>query len=153
MHRASWFTTIRNERERFGGNCVATEASELIRAFVRGERSWRALEQAGIYIEVRDDRYEIDNPWRLIVETHLRDVAEGLLAFRRTDDQLQRWASIILAGSSFLDLGGFEKIPEGNVLLNALWDASFGDVISQDAVNVALRTRTISDGHIVRVLA
>ena len=91
---------------------MTTEASELIRAFVRGERSWRALEQAGIYIEIRDDGYEIDNPWRLIVEAHLRDVAEGLLAFRP-----------------------------------ALWDASFGDVISQDAVSVAERLSRQGQGN------
>lgn len=115
------------------------EASELIRAFVRGERSWRALEKAGVYIELRGDEYEIDNPWQLVVKASLRDIAQGLLAHRISNDQLRHWAGIILAGSSFLDLSEFETTSEGNILLSAIWDAAFGDEVSQDAVNVAGR--------------
>jgi hypothetical protein len=110
----------------------------LILAFVRGEWSWEILGKAGIYIELREDRYEIDNPWQVTVEASLRDVAQGLLAYWRRPDQLKGWAGIILAGSSFLELSEeFEATPEGDILLNSLWDAAFGDEVGQDAMNIA----------------
>jgi hypothetical protein len=115
-----------------------TEASDLILAFVRGERSWKSLEKAGVNIEIRDDGYEIDNPWQLSVEAHPRDVAQGLLVYRRMPDQLQQWAGIILAGSSFVDLSKeFGTTPAGDILLNALWDAAFGDEIGREAIKIA----------------
>ncbi len=114
------------------------EAAELILAFVRGERSWKVLEKAGVYIEFRPDGYEIDNPWKLTATASPRDVALGILVYYRSSEQLRRLAGIILAGSSFLDLSDeFETTPEGDVLLNALWDATFGDEINQEAVRVA----------------
>jgi hypothetical protein len=117
---------------------ATNEALELILSFVRGERPWTALEKAGVHIETKDDGYEIDNPWHLAAKAHPRDVAQGLLFYRRTPDQLQRWARIILAGSSFLDFrNDFETTTEGDVLLNALWDSGFGDGISQEAIAVA----------------
>jgi len=115
-----------------------TEAANLILAFVRGEQSWRALEKAGVYIEIKDDGYEIDNPWQLNATASPRDLALGFLAHHRTPERLQRWAGIILAGSAFLELAKeFETTCDGDILLNALWDASFGDGISHEAVRVA----------------
>jgi hypothetical protein len=110
----------------------------LILAFVRGGQSWEMLKKAGIYIELSDDRYEIDNPWQVTVEASLRDVAQGLLSSWRSPDQLRGWAGIILAGSSFLELSEeFEATPEGDILLSSLWDAAFGDEVGQDAMNIA----------------
>lgn len=114
------------------------EAEKVILSFVRGECSWRALEKAGIYIELKDDGYEIDNPWRIVAKACPLDLAQGILAYRRAPNQLQRWAGIILAGSSFLDLGeDFETTPEGGVLLNALWDSAFGGQVNPNALSVA----------------
>jgi hypothetical protein len=114
------------------------EAEKLILAFVRGDRSWETLGRAGVYIEIRGDGYEIDNPWKLTAKVYPRDVAHGLLVYRRTSYQLQRWSGIILAGSSFLDLSEeFDTTPEGDILLNALWDAAFGDEIPLEAISVA----------------
>lgn len=116
---------------------MTSNALDLILAFVRGEESWGVLEKAGIFIEIKNDGYEIANPWQLIAKIHLRDMAQGLLAYHLASERMQQWASIILAGSSFLDLEEFELSPEGDVLLNALWDAAFGEEVSQEAVNVA----------------
>jgi hypothetical protein len=123
------------------------EFAGLILSFVRGKSSWQVLERAGIYIEHKNDGYEIDNPWQLVVTIFLRDMAQGLMVYRRSPDQLQRWAGIILAGSSFLDFSEeFETTPEGDILLNALWDAAFGDEISQEALSamegILKRTQT-----------
>jgi hypothetical protein len=114
------------------------EAPALILAFVRGEQSWGILEKASIYIDLRDDGYEIDNSWQVTVDASLKDVSQGLLSNWRSPDQLRGWAGIILAGSSFLDLSNeFETTPEGDILLTALWDAAFGDEVGKDAMNVA----------------
>jgi hypothetical protein len=117
---------------------ATANASALIIEFVRGKVSWKTLERAGVFVELKDDGYEIDNPWQVAAKVHLRDVSEGLLVYQRIPDQMQRWAGIILAGSSFLDLSEeFETTPDGDILLNALWDAAFGDEVSQEAVDVA----------------
>jgi hypothetical protein len=90
-----------------------SEATQAILDFVRGSTSWRALERAGIFVELKGSGCEIDNPWNLVARIRLRDVAQGLLTHRRAPEHLQRWAGIILAGSSFLDLGNeFETTPE-----------------------------------------
>lgn len=114
------------------------KADEIIRSFVRGKASWRALEGAGVYVEIKDDGYEIDNPRKVVSTAYLQDVSEGLLVYQQVPDQRRRWAGIILAGSSFLDLSEeFETTPEGDVLLNALWDAAFGDEVSEEALDAA----------------
>lgn len=117
---------------------MTAEAEEAILSFVRGGCSWKSLERAGIYISLKDDGYEIDNPWRIVAKAYPRDLAQGLLVYRQTPDQLRRWAGIILAGSSFLGLSeDFETTPEGETLLNALWDAAFEDQVSPEAMSVA----------------
>lgn len=74
----------------------------------------------------------------MTVEASLKDVSQGLLSSWRRPDRLRSWAGIILAGSSFLELSEeFETTPEGDILLNSLWDAAFGDEVGQDAMNIA----------------
>jgi hypothetical protein len=63
------------------------------------------------------------------------DVARGLPLHAHDASALQEWASDVLAGSDDLDLDS----PDGDLLLNALWDASFEARITDEALALARR--------------
>jgi len=44
---------------------------------------------------------------------------------------------VLLAGSSFIDLSQLERQPQWDLLLSALWDASAGDPVPEQAIWVA----------------
>jgi hypothetical protein len=115
------------------------KSTQVISEFVRGERSWKSLESVGIFIEPEERKCQVDNPWSLVARITPADVALGLLRLSGDTTVLQTWAWIILAGSAFLDLAEeFETDAFGALLLDALWDASFGLPPSQASVEAAL---------------
>jgi hypothetical protein len=115
-------------------------ASVEIRAFVRGEIERQALEKVGIGIKDIEDGYEFSNSKNLVAKVTLCDVAKGFLRFRSDPEALRAWAGLVVAGSSFIDLGqDFEESPEGDMLLGALWDAWFRQNFAEDVFVVVER--------------
>jgi hypothetical protein len=115
-------------------------ASSEIRAFVRGELGREDVERLGIEIKEIEDGYEFTNPQNIVAKVSLQDVAQGLLRFRYDLEALRTWAGLVVAGSSFIDLDpDFEDCPNGEVLLDALWNAWFRQDIAEDAFVVAER--------------
>lgn len=115
---------------------IPADAADAVLRFVRGKASWRSLERVGIYVELKDEGCEIDNPWEIVVNAAAGDIAEGLLAHRDDPQELVRWARIVMGGSGFINLNALEQSAQGDVLLNALWDAMDGD-LSEDAIKAA----------------
>lgn len=110
-------------------------ASGVVRAVleaVRGLRGWDALTSIGITVKVGEAGCEIDNPLQQVVRVSPRDVAEGLVRLSGDPRALQRWASVLLAGSTFLDLQ-LEDDPYGQALLDGLWDANENGHVRQGA--------------------
>ena len=74
------------------------------------------------------------------------DLARGLVAHLNDPSALRDRASRVvggtLPGSEDLDL---ENHPDGDLLLNALWDASFEGGISDEAIDVAKQLAHRSD--------
>lgn len=68
-------------------------------------------------------------------------LASGLVRQWNRPDDLRRWAFIILA-ASFIDLGELEQHPQGDALLNMVWDAGFGVPMSSDMFGLAQRVAT-----------
>jgi hypothetical protein len=110
----------------------------MIRQVVRGERPWADLGAIGIKIDFNGDRCTIENERGVVATADVHDLAEGLLAHVSEDHDLRKWAYLMEASSPFLDLD-VEDHPAGEVLLNALWDASFGQPIPADAIIAAER--------------
>jgi hypothetical protein len=109
-------------------------ASSEIRAFVRGELGRQDLEKLGIEIREIEGGYEFANHQHIVAKVSLRDVAQGLLRFRYDPEAMRYWAGLVVAGSSFIEFGpDFEELPDGEVLLDALWDAWFRQDIAEDA--------------------
>ncbi len=111
----------------------------IVISVLRGERPLEDLRQAGIGLTIEGLMVLVD-PIDLLVAPAAADVAAGLLAYEGRGDERRRWAFTMLAGD-FLDLDPLTADPDGVVLLGALWDASFGDPLSDEAREAAGRPR------------
>jgi hypothetical protein len=109
---------------------------DFIREVVRGVRPWTDLGQVGIIIRLQGARASVDNTRRISASADAHDLAHGLLAYRADANALREWAFILEGGSSFLDLD-VEDHPDGEVLLDGLWKACFGEPIPAEAVRAA----------------
>jgi hypothetical protein len=111
--------------------------AEVIRAFVRGECGRSALASIGIRVSRYDNICEVDNPGKIMVQVPISDIASGLVRFRNLPKELQEWATLILTSSSFVGLDLLNQHSQGDVLLNALWDASFEGHYPESAFHIA----------------
>jgi hypothetical protein len=107
-------------------------------AFIRGERPWRDLEPLGLRIAFSDDRCEIQGSTSVVTPT-IKDLARGLLNHISDPVHLRQWAAVVLAGSEFIDLKQIERDPQGELIIDALWEASAGDPVPEAAVATATR--------------
>ena len=123
-------------------NCKS-DAPAVILDFVRGDRSWNDLELLGARIAFSDDGCNIEGTLD-VVRPSVHDIAQGLISHLEVPlHHLQRWAQVLLAGSGFIDLAELEAHPDGEEILNALWDASAGDAPEEHAILLA---RSIAKG-------
>ena len=114
------------------------DARFIISDFVRGDRPWTDLAAAGIAVRWDGGRCEIENPRGVVAVATVKDLAQGLLALAGDPGRLRPWAYLVQAGSSFLDLD-VEGDPDGEALLGATWDASFGEPVAAEALHAAER--------------
>ena len=121
-----------------------TLTNELVLAVVRGQLPLSALEEAGIllHIDVKETsdcerRISLNLNSPMTVAPKPIDIASGLLAYKAAPDQLREWASFVLGASEVIDLAPLETWPEGEELLNGLWDASFEGGLKQETVRLA----------------
>lgn len=117
-------------------------AEDTIHQFVLGLVDVAALEPLGIEVAFEHDGMTMRQSSEpdLVVRPSVADVATGFVtSWARGTDELQRWAQVIL-GLGPLDLGALEDAPEGNALLEAIWDASAG---TPSGIDLATR---LSDG-------
>ena len=113
-----------------------TDDQETIRQMVRGEIPWTQLKAIGISIDLEGNRCKIENPRGIVAKADVHDLAKGLLSYLNNAAELRRWAYLLEAGSTFLDLD-VEDHPSGDQMLQALWKASFGEPISEDDKKLA----------------
>lgn len=117
-------------------NSGREEDKELIQQVVRGERPWTDLASIGIDVQFEGNRCLIANPRGIVATADVHDVAAGLLAHQHDPHELQEWAYILEASSTFLDLD-VEQHPSGDALLDAVWRASFGEPLPADIIQLA----------------
>lgn len=118
---------------------TATE-QEIIRQVIRGERSWAGLATVGINARFTGDGCQIENPNDVRVAADIRDLAHGLLANLRSPRDLRTWA-FLLEAESFVDWGPSESHAAWEPLWDAVWKASFGDPVPEEAVKIAEQLR------------
>lgn len=111
----------------------------VLEQFVRGEVPLRAVSWAGVEILIEGERISAENPARIFCEPSAQDVARGFVRHQAKHEDLAKWAQVLLAGSSFIDLGRIEKDANGDLLLEGLWDASFGEPVSENVLELVRR--------------
>lgn len=119
--------------------------SFLVRPVVRGEAHWDALKALGIEFRQVGRRFEVSNPAGVVADASVDEIAAGMVRYAGDGEALCAWATLVLVGSSFLDLADLDHHPAGQVLLNALWDVSFGGELDQGVLDLA---RTLSQGDV-----
>jgi hypothetical protein len=111
--------------------------TDLILQVVRGERHWSDLATIGIEVVFEGDAImRVKSPRGIEAVARSSDIASGLLAYRSNSVASQDWARVVLAGIPFLELD-LDEQPIGDILLDALSDARFGQEVSDQAYSVA----------------
>lgn len=111
--------------------------TKVILQAVRGERSLSNIELIGIRYSVSCSpvgySLKLSDPRDFSVQVSPGDIAVGLLAHLHDPAQLREWAFLLLAFDFVAwDSGG----AEGEIGLDALWDASFGKPLTDDQLSV-----------------
>jgi hypothetical protein len=108
--------------------------AETILKVVRGGRPWSDLYSLGM--TGRPEKGSCQFPAAFPGDTRVtvRDLARGLLTHLRDGPRLQEWA--VLMEALPYDLVDAESHPEGQTVLDALWSASFGDPLGEEAIGV-----------------
>ena len=122
---------------------ITTLSEELVFAVVRGQLPLSVLRDAGVDFEIsgtepgEERRIELRVKAPFVVVPKPIDLAMGLLAYQQRPDQLRDWAAFVLGASELIDLGPLDDWPEGDQLLNGLWDASFEGNVKPETFRIA----------------
>lgn len=101
-------------------------AVDLLRQFVVGEIDSSELIDVGVMVSFAADRMTLQDASVEVVEPTITEIAAGYVAsWARGEDALRRWAQVIL-GLTAVDLVALEDAPDGEALLEAIWDAAAG---------------------------
>jgi hypothetical protein len=109
--------------------------ADVLRAFVRGEVPTDALARLGYNLTGDVDPLRLDAPVIEGVELPLADLAAGLLRHWALGTTLRGWAAVVLmlADVQFQEA----ESPDEDRLLDALWSATVGEPVPDDAVRLA----------------
>ncbi|MGB9112031.1 MAG: hypothetical protein WCF24_04810 [Acidimicrobiales bacterium] len=107
--------------------------------FVTGKLPWTELQSIGFTFEVRANEMSVtSSDLSVTFEASVQDVANGILRHSSVDEASKRWAQALL-GVTAIDLSALEDDPDGEVLLNAVWDMAIGKELSAEALRAAKR--------------
>ena len=109
--------------------------TDVLRAFVRGEASTDALARLGYNLTSEVGGLRLDAPASEGVELPLAELAAGLLRQWVLGTTLREWAAVVLMLSDVR----FQEAesPDEDRLLDALWSASAGEPVPDDALRLA----------------
>jgi hypothetical protein len=117
---------------------ILNERQRILLEVVRGHKPWSILPQHGFRVSYYDGRWEFGVNSESPLRVSRSDISEGLLGLLARPNHLRDWASFILSGSSLVDL---EDVEDYDLLLEALWDASFGEQVKQSARDLESRLK------------
>jgi hypothetical protein len=118
-----------------------SQIGALVLAVVRGEMPVDAVSRLGIDIDYEDGFYKLKSGnFDVTVRPSASDVAVGIFRYRSGNkNDVRKWAFFLLAESGAIDFSLLESHPQGDALINALWDASFEGRISNETIELAQR--------------
>jgi hypothetical protein len=112
-------------------------AEEVVRAVVRGEVPVAALEDVGIHMTFTENSATVE-PSPFVVSPTVADIVQGLLTYQHDPTTLQRWALFLIAASC-VDFDRLEAHPDGDLVIGAIWDASFEGRVDSAVLETAKR--------------
>jgi hypothetical protein len=112
-------------------------AEEVVRAVIRGELPVAALEDVGIHMTFTESSATAE-PSPVVVSPTVADIVQGLLIYQHDPIALQRWALFLMAASC-VDFDRLEAHPEGDLVIGAIWDASFEGRVDGAVLETARR--------------
>jgi hypothetical protein len=115
-----------------GKSAVACAVEGAIREVARGERPWSDLRSFGMDLSPRAGHAYNLPPTSVRVTVH--DVASGFVSCLHDPTALREWAFVMETVPA--DFEAVEAHPEGEVVLGALWNASFGEPLSEAEIEV-----------------
>ena len=116
----------------------------LVRAFLRGQESWEALEQIGVKVKFRDQSPWFSEAPKITVTVLVEEIAAGFLALEDRPRDIQVWATIV-RHSDLIDLEDrFETDPRADTLLEGIADAAFGETPEDRVFAVARELAVVS---------
>lgn len=116
-----------------------SQIGTLVLAVVRGEMPVDAVTRIGIDIDYEDGFYKLKSGnFDVTVRPTASDVAFGILRYSSENkNDIRKWAFFLLAESGAMDFSVLESYPQGDLLINALWAASFEGRISNETIELA----------------
>ncbi|HZS15952.1 MAG TPA: hypothetical protein VFC09_15265 [Candidatus Dormibacteraeota bacterium] len=97
---------------------------------IRGDRPLSDVSRLGVTVSRTPLFFEIDAPRRAdTVLPTVDDVATGFLAHMSDGDELREWAAVVI-GARFIDLIALESDPDGEPIIEGLWDVSSGGPVA-----------------------
>jgi hypothetical protein len=117
----------------------------IVLTIIRGQQPIAALATAGVTMSFRAADPEGKSRQIIItqdrpfgVQATVADIAAGLIRHISNPDELSDWATFLLA-ADWIDFEPLERHPDGDILLEALWNASFRYEIGGTAIETATR--------------
>lgn len=124
-----------------------SQIEALVMGVVRGEVPLDAISKIGVEIDFENGFYKLKSGnFEVSVTPSAADVGLGMLRYSSGNKkEFRKWAFFLLAESGAVDLSMLESHPQGDMLLNALWDASFEGRIGDEAIELARRLTLRTD--------
>jgi hypothetical protein len=125
-----------------------SQIGDLVLAVVRGEMPVDAVARIGIDIEDENGFYKLKSGnFDIAVRPTASDVALGILRYSSGNkNDIRKWAFFLLGESGAIDFSALESHPQGDLLISALWDASFEGHVSSETIELAQHL-TLSGGE------
>ena len=114
-----------------------SQGTETILRFVRGELDYSAVQAFGVHF-VFDEKgmLRTEGKEKATATPSLKDFSLGLLRWNDQPDRLRPWAAILLS-ATLVDLANLQDNAIGEMFLENLWDAAFGNTVGEDALLAA----------------
>jgi len=109
---------------------------DVILKVVRGELPLSTLESVGVHATFGEDSYQEHTDAPLEVDPAASDIASGLVTYSRDPGMLKRWAQFMM-GTNVISLERINNHPQADLILSALWDASFAKPFNQEVLGLA----------------
>jgi hypothetical protein len=102
-------------------------SDELIRRVVRGDQPWTDLRTLGM--DLHPETGQADNVPPTEVKIDIHDLARGFASHRDDPAALRAWAFVMQSLGA--DFEAVAEDPSGEIILDALWRASFGEPLDE----------------------